>query len=135
MHGAYRRTFIAYRGCAKTWTRPVLCNCEGTARGLIGGLTLPSKQYPLLGNSTKATKTEITKATRARYRLEFKQEAVPLVGRGRSVAAAASTLGPMDQTLFNGVKAHRQGKLEGVDSKPVSAEQTEIDWLQPSWRA
>ena len=35
-----------------------------------------------------------------------------------------------NQTLFNWVKAHRQGKLTGVDSKPVSAEQMEISRLR-----
>ncbi len=38
-------------------------------------------------------------ATRARYTLEFKQEAVRLVEGGQSIAAAARTLGVVDQTL------------------------------------
>jgi len=42
---------------------------------------------------------------------EFKQEAVRLVDNGHSIAAAARTLGVVDQTLFNWVKAHKQGKL------------------------
>jgi transposase-like protein len=32
----------------------------------------------------------------------------------------------VDRTLFNWVKAHRAGKLTGVDTKAVSAEQMEI---------
>ena len=68
--------------------------------------------------------------TRARYTLEFKQEAVRLVEGGQSIAAAARTLGVVDQTLFNWVKAHRQGKLTGADSKLVSAEQMEISRLR-----
>ena len=73
----------------------------------------------------------MTKTARSRYTLEFKQEAVRLVEGGQSIAAAARTLGVVDQTLFNWVKAHRQGKLEGVDSKPkVSAEQMEIARLR-----
>ena len=72
----------------------------------------------------------MTKSTRARYTLEFKQEAVRLVEGGQSVAAAARKLGLVDQTLFNWVKAHRQGKLKGADSKPVSAEQMEISRLR-----
>jgi len=74
----------------------------------------------------------MTKATtRARYTLEFKQEAVRLVeGGGQSIAAAARTLGVVDQTLFNWVKAHRAGKLTGADSKVVSAEQMEISRLR-----
>lgn len=71
-----------------------------------------------------------TKATRARYTLEFKQEAVRLVEGGQSIAAAAQTLGVVQQTLFNWVKAQRQGKLTGADSKPVSVEQMEISRLR-----
>ena len=71
-----------------------------------------------------------TTSTRARYTLEFKQEAVRLVAGGQSIAAAARTLGVVDQTLFNWVKAERQGKLKGADSKPVSAEQMEIARLR-----
>ena len=48
------------------------------------------------------------KATRARYTLEFKQEAVRLVEWGQSIAAASRTLGLVEQTLFNWVKAHRE---------------------------
>src|SRR5258706_11111711 len=69
------------------------------------------------------------KTTRARYTLEFKQEAVRLVEGGQSIAAAARTLGVVEQTLHNWVKAHRQAKLKGADSKPVSAEQMEISRL------
>ena len=56
-------------------------------------------------------------ATRARYTLEFKQEAVRLVEGGQSIAAAARALGVVDQTLFNSVsythlRAHEtRGKL------------------------
>ncbi|EQD74192.1 transposase IS3/IS911 family protein [mine drainage metagenome] len=72
----------------------------------------------------------MTKTTRARYTLEFKQEAVRLVGGGQSQAAVAKTLGLVEQTLFNWVKASRQGRLTGADSKPVSAEQMEISRLR-----
>jgi len=70
------------------------------------------------------------KAVRARYTLEFKHEAVRLVTGGQSVAAAARSLGVVDQTLFNWVKADRQGKLKGVDTKVVSADQMEISRLR-----
>jgi transposase len=53
----------------------------------------------------------MTKTSRARYTLEFKQEAVRLEN-GQSIAAVARTLGVVDQTLFNWVKAHKQGKLK-----------------------
>jgi len=59
----------------------------------------------------------MARTTRARYTLEFKQEAVRLFKGGQSIAAAARTLGTVDQTLFSWVKAHRQGKLTGTDSK------------------
>ena len=72
----------------------------------------------------------MTKTARARYTLEFKQEAVRLVEGGQSIAAAARTLGVVEQTLFNWVKAQRQGKLTGADSKAVSAEQMEISRLR-----
>lgn len=70
------------------------------------------------------------KTTRARYTLEFKQEAVRLVESGQSIAAVARSLGVVDQTLFNWVKAKREGKLKGADSKPVTAEQMEISRLR-----
>ena len=52
----------------------------------------------------------MTKTSRARYTLEFKQEAARLVEAGQSIAAAARTLGVVEQTLFNWVKAHRPGR-------------------------
>ena len=72
----------------------------------------------------------MTKTSRARYTLEFKQEAVWLVDSGQSIAAVARTLCVVDQTLLNWVKAHRQGKLTGADNKPVSAERMEISRLR-----
>ena len=73
----------------------------------------------------------MTKAKRARYTLEFKQEAVRLVESGQSIAAAARSLGMVDQTLFNWVKASREGKLKGADSpSKVSAAQMEISRLR-----
>ena len=54
-----------------------------------------------------------------------------LVDNGQSIAAVARTLGVVAQALFNWLKAHRQGKLTGADSKaPVSAEQMEISRLR-----
>ena len=41
---------------------------------------------------------------------------------GQRIAAAVKSLGVVEQTLFNWVKADRQGKLKGADSKVVSAE-------------
>ena len=42
----------------------------------------------------------------------------------------ARTLGVVSQTLFNWVKAQREGKLKGVDSKPMSIELMEISRLR-----
>src|SRR6218665_2018962 len=92
-------------------------------------LPCPRKTYPLLSGSMQARKTEMTKTVRTRYTLEFK-EAVRLVHGGQSIAAAARTLGVVEQTLFNWVKADRLGKLTGADSKAVSAEQMEISRLR-----
>src|SRR4029453_4649455 len=71
----------------------------------------------------------MTKATRAQYTLEFKQEAVRMVESGQSIAAAARSLGVVEQTLYNWVKAQREGRLKGPANK-ISAEQMEISRLR-----
>ena len=72
----------------------------------------------------------MTKTSGVRYTIEFKQEAARLVEAGQSIAATARTLGVFERTLFNWVKVQRQGRLKGVGSKPVSAEQMEISRLR-----
>jgi transposase len=73
----------------------------------------------------------MTKSKRGRYTLEFKQEAVRLVESGQSPASVARTLGVVEQTLGNWLKAHRAGILQGVAVKAaVSAEQMEISRLR-----
>jgi transposase len=72
----------------------------------------------------------VSKTSKARYTLKFKQEAVRLVENSQSIAAVARTLGVVDQTLFNWVKAHKQGELKGAGTKPVSAEQMQISRLR-----
>jgi transposase len=72
----------------------------------------------------------MTKATRARYTLEFKLEAVRLVKSGQSLTATAKILGIAEQTLHNWVKAEREGHLQGAGTKPVSPEQMEIARLR-----
>ncbi len=62
----------------------------------------------------------MTKSKRARYTLEFKQEAFRLVESGQSIAAAARSLGLIEQTLYNLVKAHLQGELKGARGKSVT---------------
>ena len=66
-----------------------------------------------------------------RYTLDFKREAARLVESGQSQAGAARSLGVVEHTLDNWVKAHRVGKLNGASNKPVvSAEQMEISRLR-----
>ena len=73
----------------------------------------------------------MTKAVRKRYTPEFKQEAARLVESGQSLAAAARTLGVVEQTLSNWLKAHRAGTLKGDSGKSkVSAEPMEISRLR-----
>jgi len=64
----------------------------------------------------------MNKTVRAKYTMEFKREAVQLVENGQTMADVARSLKIVEQTLFNWVKAQRQGQLMGADSKPVSAE-------------
>jgi transposase len=72
----------------------------------------------------------VRKSTRARYTLEFKLDAVRLVKSGQSIAVTARILGIAEQTLHNWIKADKQGRLHGADSKPVSPEQMEIARLR-----
>ena len=72
----------------------------------------------------------MTKATRARYTLEFKEEAVRLVTGGQRIAATAKTLGLSEQTLHNWVKAASNGGLKGPATSTVSAEHMEISRLR-----
>jgi transposase len=70
------------------------------------------------------------KTNRARYTLEFKLEAVRLIGAGQSIAATAAILGLPDQTLHNWLKAHREGRLGGPGAKQVTPEQMELARLR-----
>ncbi len=73
----------------------------------------------------------MTKSKRGRYTLEFKQEAVRLVESGQTMAAAARSLGVVEQTLGNWIKLHRSGTLKCASSKhQVTAEQMEISRLR-----
>lgn len=68
---------------------------------------------------------------RKAYTYEFKMEAVRLVESGQRLAEAARSLGVVEQTLSNWIKAHRAGKLtaHGRGSK-LTAEQIEIRQLR-----
>ncbi len=64
-------------------------------------------------------------APRARYTLEFKQEAVRLVEGGQSIAAAARTLGVVDQALFN--------SGQGKSTRPAHGRgQQAVAWMKRS---
>ena len=53
----------------------------------------------------------LKKVVRARYTLEFKQEAVRMAQAKGSIAEVSRELGLPEQTLFNWVKAAREGRL------------------------
>ena len=65
------------------------------------------------------------------YTYEFKMEAVRLVESGQSIAEAARSLGVVEQTLSNWIRAHHADKLtaNGRGSK-LTAEQIEIRQLR-----
>ena len=67
---------------------------------------------------------------KARYTLEFKQEAVRLVHGGEKISAVGRTLGVSGQSLDNWVKAEAAGRLRDVRGKAVTAEQMEIAVLK-----
>ena len=80
----------------------------------------------------------MTKSTRAQYTLEFKQEAVRLVESGQSIAAAARSLGMVEQTLFNWVKAQREGRLKDValhlDARQLGSQTADLHLLDRNHR-
>ena len=71
------------------------------------------------------------KIPRKAYTLEFKQEAVRLVESGQRISEAARSVGVVEQTLSNWVRAHRTGKLRGSGNRSeLTAEQLEIRRLR-----
>src|SRR5664280_1636917 len=109
-NSSIHRTAVCGPACAVVWEgrrgdSPPYPDCEGVAK--------------------------MTKSKRGRYTLEFKQEAARLVESGQCQAAVSRSLGVVEQTLGNWVKAHRAGKLKGACNRPlVSAEQMEISRLR-----
>ena len=67
---------------------------------------------------------------RARYTLEYKQEAVRLIRGGQSISAVSKSLGVAGQTIDNWLKKDAAGRLQGVSDKPFNAEQMEIARLK-----
>ena len=72
----------------------------------------------------------MTGVVRARYTLEFKQEAVRLVRGGQSLSSVARGLGVSAQSIDNWVKADAIGSLNDAKGKPVNADQMEITRLR-----
>jgi transposase len=68
---------------------------------------------------------------RKAYTYEFKKAAVRLVESGQRLAESARSLGVVEQTLFDWIKAYKAGKLtaNGRGSK-LTAEQIEIRQLR-----
>jgi transposase len=64
----------------------------------------------------------MTKETRARHTLEFKEEAVHLVSGSKRVATVTKNLGLSEPTLRNWVKAAGNGGLKGSAAPAVSIE-------------
>lgn len=68
---------------------------------------------------------------RARYTVEFRQEAIRLVKAGQEVSVTARVLGVPKQTLGNWVRqAEQGGQVQGAGQRPVSAEQMELARLR-----
>ena len=76
----------------------------------------------------------MTRIARARYTLEFKQEAIRLVQGGQTVASAAKTLGLSDQTLRNWLKADAAGRLREVAGQAVFSEMKSAHGWPRIWR-
>ena len=72
----------------------------------------------------------MTGIVRARYSLEFKQEAVRLVRGGQSLTSVSRGLGVSAQSIDNWVKADAVGGLKEAKGKPVNADQMEIARLK-----
>ena len=72
----------------------------------------------------------MTGMVRARYTLEFKQEAVHLVRGGQSLSSVARGLGVSAQSIDNWVKADAIGGLKEAKGKPVNVDQMEIARLR-----
>ena len=72
----------------------------------------------------------MTKTVRARYTLEFKQEAVRLVNGRAKHRGGGQVAGRGGADAVQLGQGDRQGKLTGADSKVVSAEQMEISRLR-----
>src|SRR6516165_12343479 len=90
----------------------------------------PYKTYPLANCFNSGEGTWMRNGKRGRYTLEFKLEGVRLVESGQSIAEAARSLGVVEQTLSNWVRAKRAGKLKEGSGQTSGPEQMEISRLR-----
>lgn len=67
---------------------------------------------------------------RARYTLEFKEEAVRLVRGGQSASSVARSLGVSSQSVDSWSRAESSGRLRESAAKPINADQMEIARLR-----
>ncbi|TCO80458.1 transposase [Plasticicumulans lactativorans] len=65
-----------------------------------------------------------------KYTTEFKEQAVKRADEVGSIARVAEELGLVEQTLRNGVKAAKAGKLSLAGAKQITAEQMELSRLR-----
>ena len=70
------------------------------------------------------------KISRQAYTTEFKELAVRRVRDGESVSTVVKELGLGDQTLRNWIKAAAEGKLKGIGTRIVTAEEMELSRLR-----
>ena len=67
---------------------------------------------------------------RARYTLEFKQEAVRLVRGGQSASLVARSLGFSSQSVDSWLRVEASGRLRESTAKLINADQIEIARLR-----
>ena len=70
------------------------------------------------------------KIPKQEYTPEFKELAVKRANSGQGIAAVGKDLGLVEQTLRNGVKAAKAGKLNPRGAKTVTPEQMELSRLR-----
>ena len=70
------------------------------------------------------------KIPKQEYTAEFKELAVKRVKSGQSIAVVAKSLGLIEQTLRNWVKAAKAGKLHPPGAKTISPEEMELSRMR-----
>ena len=70
------------------------------------------------------------KIPKQEYTAEFKELAVKRVRSGQSIAVVAKSLGLVEQTLRNWVKAAKAGKLHPPGAKTITPEEMELSRMR-----